>query len=147
MTPNQLQQLFYQEIPLTQHMGITILTSSPEKVEINFRLKENRNHKGTAFGGSQYTACALSCYGLFLVGIREKGIETNNIVIAEGNMEYSKPIEGDFNAIAEWSKQSQDDFFAKLAKKKKARVTLKASITSGLTKGATFKGEFVAMCT
>lgn len=60
MTPNQLQQLFYREIPLTQHMGLQVITSTSENIVIQFQLAENKNHKGTAFGGSQYTPCALA---------------------------------------------------------------------------------------
>ncbi|MBK7963330.1 MAG: hypothetical protein IPK04_20360 [Bdellovibrionales bacterium] len=31
-------------------MGLTVTVLDSEKIEIFFRLAENRNHKGTAFG-------------------------------------------------------------------------------------------------
>ena len=55
MNTLQLQNLFFTEIPITKSMGLNVLAVSTEEIEIGFKLLENRNHKGTAFGGSQYT--------------------------------------------------------------------------------------------
>lgn len=145
MNTIQLQNLLLNEIPITKSMGLCINTVSAEKIEILFKLAENRNHKGTAFGGSQYTACVLACYGLFLVGIRDKGYQTNNIVIAEGKIKYKSPVEQDFIVKAEWGLKTKTHFFKTLTHKKKAKVQLSATVTVRDHICAHFQGDFVAV--
>lgn len=145
MTHQELQDLFYREIPISQDMAVTVISASSTEVQLSIGLKENRNHKGTAFGGSQYAACALSCYGLFLVGVRERGITTNNIVIADGAIKYKAPVTTDFKVIAKWENSEKDSFFKKLDLHKKAKVELKAQIFSGSNLCSEFSGFFVAI--
>jgi thioesterase domain-containing protein len=145
VTALELQKLFNKEIPITLAMGLTVVTASSSNVILNFKLADNRNHKGTAFGGSQYSACALACYGLFLVGIREKGFPTNNIVISDGEINYKAPVEDNFIATAIWPEKSRSVFFDKLTKKKKSKISLTAEISSAGKICTTFKGDFVAI--
>jgi len=145
MTPKELQDLFYTEIPITQFMGLTVITSTQNEVILKFRLEENRNHKGTAFGGSQYTACALACYGLFLVGLRTRGFTTNNIVISDGEISYKAPVGDQFQSRASWSAESQKSFFEKLKRKQKSKVSLHAEVSAQGCVCTTFNGDFVAI--
>lgn len=145
MTPKELQDLFNQEIPITKSMGLDVVKSTSDEVILKFKLDENKNHKGTAFGGSQYSACALSCYGLFLVGLRERGFNTNNIVISDGQINYKAPVGENFLARASWSMDSKLDFFDKLSRKQKAKVTLNAEIESKSKVCTVFRGDFVAI--
>ncbi len=144
MTTASLQELFFKEIPITRSMGLTVSFISDQKIEIVFKLAENKNHKNTAFGGSQYTACALACYGLFLVGIREHGFLTNNIVISDGRIKYKQPVTTDFKVSADWDISLKNSFFQTLTKKRKAKVTLKSQVFAGNTLCAEFDGDFVA---
>ncbi len=145
MNASELQKLFFAEIPSTQHMGLNVAKASEAEVKLEFKLDKNRNHKGTAFGGSQYSSCALSCYGLFLVGLRERGYTTNNIVISDGQIKYKAPVESDFYTQALWSDKSRGEFFDKLIRKKKAKVVLNADVVSNGKICSTFTGEFVAI--
>ncbi|MBL7542452.1 MAG: YiiD C-terminal domain-containing protein [Bdellovibrionaceae bacterium] len=145
MTKSELQQLFFQEIPLTQHLGLLVHVAHAGEIKIGFRLEENKNHKGTAFGGSQYAAGALSCYGLFLVGLRDHGILTNNIVISDGKISYKYPVSTDFTVQSFWSAGDRRDFFDRLKRKKKAKTSLSASISSDDKICAQFNGDFVAV--
>lgn len=144
MSPQELQDLFFTEIPISKSMGLTVSSIDSLSVQIEFRLLENRNHKKTAFGGSQYTACTLACYGLFLSAIRGQGFQTNDIVIAEGRIKYTLPVKQDFRVSARWDQVTKDEFFDKLQKKSKARVTLRAKIQTNLDVCAEFEGVFVA---
>ncbi len=144
MNRKELQELLFAEIPISKSMGLTVSSVDPLSVQIGFRLEENRNHKKTAFGGSQYTACTLACYGLFLSAIREQGFMTNDIVIAEGRIKYSLPVKHDFCASAQWDQATKAEFFNKLKKKSKARVTLRATLEANGSPCAEFEGLFVA---
>ncbi|GIL17902.1 MAG: hypothetical protein BroJett040_16530 [Oligoflexia bacterium] len=146
MTPQELQNLFEKEIPLTKEMGVSVTSVTQYEVHIKAALQPNRNHKGTAFGGSQYALCALACYGLFLNGVRREGQNTNNIVIANGNIQYHAPVTTDFEIIAKWGKSEYQTFFQNLMKNKKAKIQLSALIQSraGQETCTKFSGDFVA---
>lgn len=145
MTPKELQHLFNQEIPITKSMGLDVIKAKSDEVILKFKLDVNKNHKGTAFGGSQYSACALACYGLFLVGLRERGYTTNNIVISDGKISYDCPVGENFMAKASWPTESQTEFFAKLSRKQKAKVTLNALVEAQGKTCTSFEGDFVAI--
>jgi thioesterase domain-containing protein len=109
-------------------------------------LSANINHKGTVFGGSLYSVSALSCYGLFLFGLRQHGIPTDNIVIAHGEMDYIKPVTKDFDVIAGWLEPNlSQEFFSTLLKKGKARASLVAKVYVDSVACAEFNAEFVAI--
>lgn len=145
MTPHDLQVLFENEIPLTKSFGIQVTSVTSHEVRIQGDLSINRNHKNTAFGGSQYAICALACYGLFLNGVRKEGHDTNNIVIANGQIQYLTPVTADFEVVAIWSDQDYKIFFDNLAQKKKAKIQLQAQVRSNGTVCSKFTGDFVAL--
>jgi|JI6StandDraft_1071083.scaffolds.fasta_scaffold235161_2 thioesterase domain-containing protein len=145
MKPPNLESIFHHEIPITQGLDLKVLSIEASQIEMSFGLKANRNHKGTAFGGSQYNACVLACYGLFLVGIREMGYATNNIVVSEGLIKYRRPVEHDFVVIAKWDEAPRNDFFAGLKRKGKAKVSLQAQVYSQGASCTEFTGQFVAL--
>lgn len=145
MTPKDLQELFNKEIPITKSMGLTVIKATSDEVVLKFQLDENKNHKGTAFGGSQYSACALACYGLFLVGLRSRGFITNNIVISDGHINYKAPVDDHFQSRASWSSESQKSFFDKLERKQKSKVVLQAEVSTQGHVCTTFSGDFVAI--
>lgn len=108
-------------------MGVHDFQVSSNEVSLVLPLKPNINHKSTLFGGSLYSASALACYGLFLTGLRENGIGTNNIVIAEGHIKYTRPVNTDAKVVASWnSRDEKERFFRALLAKKKARVMMTA---------------------
>ncbi len=145
MQISELQNLLNREIPLSQHMGAQIQKIDPMELLMYLPLNANKNHKNTLFGGSLYAACALSCYGLFLSGLRDKGILTQNIVIADGNIRYLQPVTQDTVVKAEWpTKIEKSDFFDQLKAKGKARITMKATITENQLIACEFTGRFVA---
>lgn len=146
MTKNELQNLFYHEIPISEKMGVEVLKVTDNDLQLLVSLNLNKNHKGTAFGGSQYSACALACYGLFLSSICEFGHNTNNIVIANGSIKYISPVTENFIIEVSWDTDLKNHFFKTLNEKKKAKVNLTAHILEQNSKDikSVFNGEFVA---
>lgn len=127
-------------------MGVEVLKVTDNDLQLLVSLNLNKNHKGTAFGGSQYSACALACYGLFLSSIREFGHNTNNIVIANGSIKYISPVTENFIIEVSWDTDLKNHFFKTLNEKKKAKVNLTAHILEQNSKDikSVFNGEFVA---
>lgn len=145
MQAKDLENLLRTEIPIAQVIGIHDLHLSQDELTMILPLQPNINHKGTLFGGSLYSAGALSCYGLFLAGLRAESLSTNNIVISDGNMRYLAPVDQDAKVTARWkSHTEQVEFFRILALKKKARIQMTAQISIEAKICAEFAGQFVA---
>lgn len=92
MNSASFQSFIENNIPLSKAMQVKYLQISSHKIIIETPLQPNSNHKGTAFGGSQFAACALACYGLVWSLIEESQDPSQNIVIAESNIRYLRPV-------------------------------------------------------
>lgn len=145
MDAKQLEELLKKDIPISQAIGFKNLRVGSEKVQFDLPLKPNVNHKGTLFGGSLYSACALGSYALFLSQLRSASLHTNNIVISEGSMKYLSPVGTDCRVEATWvSAAEKKQFFKTLQIKKKARIQIEAKVLMVDQICAAFQGTFVA---
>lgn len=145
MLGSELEALLKRQIPISEHLAIGQLQLHENTLTLQLPLAPNRNHKQTLFGGSLYAAGALSCYGLFLAGLRTEQIPTENIVISQGEMSYLAPVDTDALVVAKWSSQPErEQFFKTLRTKHKARVQMKAQIFVQQKVCAEFTGQFVA---
>ncbi|MGZ5278406.1 MAG: YiiD C-terminal domain-containing protein [Pseudobdellovibrionaceae bacterium] len=145
MNETELEKLLKMDIPISKEIGIHDLQIQNNKLTLKVPLAPNFNHKKTMFGGSLYSAAALACYGLFLSGLRDQDVQTNDIVISEGNMRYIAPVRGDAVIESQW--ESEDEmirFFQSLKSKKKARVLMRAQVLVEDQVCAEFSGHFVA---
>lgn len=145
MNAAEMEKLLHHEIPLSRAMGVIVKDVSATMLRLHLPLQPNHNHKGTLFGGSSYAACALACYGLFLAGLREKGINTNDVVAGEGNIRYFAPIQQDSIVEASWGlEDARVDFFNNLSRWKKARIEMRAQISLNGKVCVEFAAQFIA---
>jgi len=100
------QQFLYEQIPITEKMGIEIIEFTPYIVRMLARLELNLNHKSTAFGGSINSLMTLCAWGLVFANVKEFSPNTH-IVIQKSNIEYLFPIDKDF--IAECKIEKEED--------------------------------------
>lgn len=138
----KLQEILTKAIPLTQAMGITVERYTGRELTILAPLANNFNHLGTAFGGSLYIACVLSCWGLLFLRLREAGIR-GSIVIREGRVEYLRPVTGDIFATG--TMPSDDEFHRFLEvfdRTGKAKMTFSSIIDGEGGPAVRFEGEF-----
>ncbi len=99
------------KIVLYKHLGIEFQEISSSRIHLVVDLEKNSNHKGTAFGGSLYTAAVVSAYALVLAGLRSRNILTENIVIAKGSMDYKRPVAEDFDVVSEYASPEEEKSF------------------------------------
>ncbi len=127
-----LIQILSDNIKLYEHLGITVETLNSHRAVLKVDLQKNLNHKGTAFGGSLYATGVMSAYALVLAGLKYYKIETENIVIAKGTIEYLRPIDSDFRILCEFSSLDEEKaFYQELKDKKRVRRDLKVQIFKG----------------
>lgn len=134
----------HRKIPISRAMGLAIKELSPQKALLTLPLEPNRNHVGTVFGGSLYSAGALACYALFRAISAESGIESDNLVIQNGGIEYLAPVKGDFEILCRRPDETKvQTFLEGLKRRKKGRLPLEAEILFDGKVCARFKGDYV----
>ncbi len=139
----ELQKVFYSEIPLTKTIGITVEQFSNTCLTISAPLDNNINHKSTAFGGSLYSVAVLSGWGLIYRLLKVRGL-TGHIVIQESTTQFYKPIISDIVANCCFASDAQIEKFIRMYQKKgKARIKLQSTIMSNGETGVLFKGSYV----
>lgn len=62
MTPTELTSFLHEQIPLARALSIEIIKADDHEALVMGPLAPNRNHMGTAFGGSLSAVLILSCY-------------------------------------------------------------------------------------
>lgn len=145
VNPQELINILKDKITLYEHLGIEFITFRSHEVHFKVALEKSKNHKGTAFGGSQYAVAVLSAYALVLAGLKERNIPTENIVIAKGEIQYLRPVETDFEVICKFpSSEEEEEFYKTLQSKGKVRGIIQSHIVAeGGSLKSSLKGDFV----
>lgn len=116
------------EIPILKSMKIQLMALSDDESVVTVELAPNHNHKGTAFGGSLYCASVASCYSLLYHWQTKLSVTGRDIVIAHGGIQYVKPVEGDFVALAKFAKEESALLMRSLHQSRTIRIPMRASV-------------------
>lgn len=126
-----VSQKIWQDIPASKLLDLKFLKIESGFVQTLLPLTPNSNHLGTLFGGSLYVQGVLTCYSAILSFARTHHLETNNIVIAHGEIDYLKPGKNSSTATAKINNESQLRIINDLkSDKKKAWIELEAILTN-----------------
>lgn len=140
-----VEQYLHEHIPLSKAMGVSVTSIGASGIILSAPLQPNINHRSTAFGGSISAVSILSAWTLIYVRLQILDISCQ-IVIQSSNIEYTKPIEKDFQvhclmpAARDW-----DRFITTITRRGRGRLVLDAEVCCrGLVSGK-FQGEYVAL--
>ncbi len=141
-----LAQVFAQDIPLSQVMGVQVTHWSNTELQLTFPLQPNINHQASMFGGSMYCAAVLAGWGWLHLRLKEEGIETTHIVVQSGQIDYPRPIF--HNSIISVCSSPEDRLWQRFLntyrKHGKARIELVSRVlTENNEDGAVLTGQFV----
>jgi thioesterase domain-containing protein len=141
-----LTAFLHEQIPLTRAMELRVAESNAHRLVLEAPLAPNKNHLGTAFGGSLHALPTLACYGTLWMVLREAGID-GHVVVKKTNALYRAPVEGTLRAVCERpSAKLVAEFLSDLRRHKKARMDLAAVVEGANGKPAVeFDGSFVAV--
>lgn len=144
--PRDLESFLHGQIPLTRALGLQVVENSAQRLVLAAPLAPNRNHLGTAFGGSLHALPTLACYATLWTLLREAGIE-GHVVIKRSQVQYRQPVTADFRAIcARPDPARAAEFLADLRRHGKARMELDAIVEGAAGRPAVeFTGSFVAV--
>lgn len=139
-----LQQKILTDIPLTQHMGLTVSYYDGQTLQIKASLEKNINHRQTAFGGSISAVATLAVWGWLYLKLYEQNIPAR-IVVQQSSTDYLQPITSDFVAICKNEDPANfDKFINTLTRKGVARIKLTSQVLCETVTAAEFSGDFVA---
>lgn len=143
-----LEETLHHQIPLAKAMGISVVAATQGRVELKAPLKDNINHKSTAFGGSLHSIATLACWSLLHINLKSLFGDKFQVVIAESNIRYLAPVTSDFScecvlpSADVWNK-----FLLTVKRKGKGRITLDAIIMQNKIKCIQYTGVFAAITT
>ncbi len=138
-----LEQVFREEIPLTQAIDARVREYTGQSLTLTAPLENNINHKNTAFGGSLYSVCVLSGWGLIFLLLKEQGL-TGHIVIQESNTKFLNPVGDDLVATCTFNSEKQVERFITTFKRRGvARIKLTSQIQVKGDPAVIFSGSYV----
>lgn len=144
----QLDSFLHKNIPITSAMGIETLCATKQRVVLKAPIKNNINHKSTAFGGSLHGVATLACWSLLHLNLDPIYQGKIQIVIADSTINYLVPVTADF--LAECSlpdEKAWKRFLLALDRKKMGRISLESKISCKDTVCVNFTGTFAAIIT
>lgn len=145
MLITEIEAYLHSNIPLSAAMGVQVRIATPEQVLLSAPLSPNINHHRTVFGGSGVVLATLSAWTLLHLRLSHDNVDAQ-LVIQRSSMEYTKPIQGDFEAACSYADDSGwHKFRSTLARRGRARMTLNAQLLHDCNEMGAFVGDFVAL--
>lgn len=141
MTAPEVEIFLHENIPLTRAMGVRVARADDHEVRLWAPLAPNVNHLETGFGGSLATLAILAGW----VCLRLKVGPPNQIVIRDVQMKFSRPIEGDFEAVCTSpSHREIERFEARLSRRGRAKLELDVTVFEGDQPACSMRATYVA---
>lgn len=140
MNQQELQQTIHDTIPISKHMGFTILSLSDQHIQVSAPLPENINIHGTAFAGSIYTIATLTAWSIVYSILHESG-SVADLVLGEAQIKYKAPIKTGLNCQTQITATERTIFLQKLEQSGRSRIQINVSINDA----AYWEGKFIAI--
>lgn len=141
----RLEQLLHQEVPLTRAMGVHAHAYDGQILHFATDFDPNINIHGTAFGGSLYSICAVTCWALLQLALDRQDVQVLN-VLESATMTYHLPVrEGPIESRCRMPDEGQfEAYVADIRAGARAWLDLTAEVMSGRRVAATFNGHYTA---
>lgn len=139
----RLERYMHAHIPLVAQMQVKVIDADAEGLRLTAPLAPNINHERSAFGGSLASLMTLACWGYLWLLLEEQqpGL---HIVVKDAQLNYLKPVTGMLDArCAPPSAKELQKFLDTLARRGKARLSLKAETVQDGAAAAGYSGDFV----
>ena len=138
-----LQALLNREIPLTNAIGIQVVSASAQHLSLCAPLENNTNHKSTAFGGSLYSVAVLTGWGLVHQLLQAHQL-TGHIVIQQSLCDFLLPVKNDLISHCQFDSASQiERFLSTYQRRGRGRLKLQVTIQQENETALHFTGHYV----
>ena len=139
---DSLRRLLAEEIPLADRLGVTVAAAGEGWVVLAAPLEFNRNHEGTAFGGSLNAVATLAGWSAVWWSLEEAAV-SGVVVIQDSAVRFRRPVTGDFQATASLDPDRVARLIEAVARKGKGRITVDVTVGDADGPAVEFAGRYV----
>ncbi len=137
-----LRRRIHDEFPLARHIGIEVELAADDRLVLTAPFEPNANHKGTAFGGSQFCIAVLTGWAWATRYLAARQVAAD-AVIQESNIRYLAPAYGPLRAIVQPPlPEAVDKFRRMLRRAGRGRIRLNVEVHDGAKLVTRFRGVF-----
>lgn len=137
----RLERYMHTHIPLVEQMQVRVVSADATGLRLTAPLAPNINHEKTAFGGSLASLMTLACWGYLWLLLEEQ--KDLHIVVKDAQLDYLKPVTSTLDAhCTPPPAEELQKFLDTLARRGKARLTLKAETLQDGVAAARYTGSF-----
>lgn len=141
---DELQNTLRTELPVTQHLGVRVISLDPEQVTLAAPLEANRNHAGSAFAGSLNAVATLAGWSWMWALLRAQEVSAR-VVIQDSSIVYEKPVTSDFQATCRSPEAAAvARFLRAVGRRGRGRLMLQVLVSDAAGAAAAFRGRYVA---
>jgi thioesterase domain-containing protein len=141
----ELRAVIAGELPITQHLGITVDGIDGTAITLGLPLAQNRNAHGTLFAGSLSAAATLAGWAVGWLALRRAGLVAT-LVIQDSALDFLRPITADCIVVCRRADAvSEDRFLDTFRRHGRGRIGLSAEALLGGSTVARFRGRYVAL--
>lgn len=145
MSPTEITALLHREIPLAEAIGLQVTEITDSGLTVNGPFAANQNIHGTVFAGSIYCFATLASWTLVHTLCQRAGIPAA-VVLQDAQITYRRPITDAPQAMAAMPELAAlEKFSLDLTHRRKARLTIQATLQQQGKLAAEFSGTFVAL--
>jgi thioesterase domain-containing protein len=137
----ELQATWHAEIPLAAAMAVEVSRFSEGELRVRAPLTPNRNLHGTAFAGSLFAVCVLTCWGKVWLAMRERD-QHGRIVVSESRIDYHKAVTGEIVCRAPTG-DGERAALDELASSGRATFMMSCTIDGADAPAVRFEGKYV----
>lgn len=143
MRPSELERYLHEQIPLSRAMAVAVIECGIERVVLSAPLAPNINHRDSVFGGSANAVATLAAWSSLHIRLNASGMSCR-VVIQHNTMHYDAPIMDTFTACAAVTPDRWQRFMRTLERRRRARITVAATLECADRVVGRMEGAFVA---
>jgi len=141
---SELERTLHHEVPLTEQMGVRVESHDGHELVLHADFAPNINIHGTAFGGSLYSLCAVTCWGMLHLKFEQAAIDAHS-VLGQARISYMRPVKGDILARCRLPEDGSFELFIdRLKRGERARINLVAEICTEEGVAVSYSGNYSA---
>jgi len=132
------------EFALAAHIGVTVETATDGLLVLRAPLAANANYKGTAFGGSLFSLCALTGWAWLTRWLAQHELAADAVIQA-AEIRYLEPVTGAFTASLLAPAEHDIAKFRKMLQRAgRGRIRLSVDVHDRAVLATKFEGVFAA---
>jgi thioesterase domain-containing protein len=140
-----LTETLHREVPLTRQMGVKVADFDGSRLVVTADFGPNVNIHGTAFGGSQFSLCAVAGWALLQLKYEEAGTHALS-VLGNASIDYFRPVKGEITAHCHLPEDDTfEPFMRRVGNGERAAIALVTEILVGDKVAARFQGRYSAL--